>query len=69
MTTPAIRVRHLWHRFGQFDVLRDVSFEVAPGEWDELRQVVTHQMETAADLLVPLDVQVGRGDNWDAAAH
>ncbi|MCC6526802.1 MAG: ABC transporter ATP-binding protein [Polyangiaceae bacterium] len=32
MTTPAIRVRHLWHRFGQFDVLRDVSFEVAPGE-------------------------------------
>jgi ABC-2 type transport system ATP-binding protein len=29
---PAIRVRHLWHRFGGFDVLRDVSFEVAPGE-------------------------------------
>ncbi len=29
---PAIRVRHLWHRFGNFDVLRDVSFEVAQGE-------------------------------------
>jgi ABC-2 type transport system ATP-binding protein len=29
---PAIRVRHLWHRFGRFDVLRDVSFEVAHGE-------------------------------------
>lgn len=29
---PAIRVRHLWHRFGRFDVLRDVSFEVAQGE-------------------------------------
>ena len=29
---PAIRVRHLWHRFGAFEVLRDVSFEVAPGE-------------------------------------
>ncbi len=31
-TTPAIRVRHLWHRFGRFDVLRDVSFEVGHGE-------------------------------------
>ena len=47
----------------------ELIFDVAPGEWDALRQVVTHQMETAADLLVPLDVQVGRGDNWDAAAH
>ncbi|CAN5678238.1 hypothetical protein BH09MYX1_BH09MYX1_52850 [soil metagenome] len=31
-STPAIRVRHLWHRFGRFDVLRDVSFEVGHGE-------------------------------------
>src|SRR5262249_39910387 len=31
-TPPAIRVRHLWHRFGRFDVLRDVSFEVGHGE-------------------------------------
>jgi ABC-2 type transport system ATP-binding protein len=30
--TPAIRVRHLSHRFGMFDVLRDVSFEVGQGE-------------------------------------
>ncbi len=30
--TPAIRVRHLWHRYGTFDVLRDVSFEVGQGE-------------------------------------
>jgi ABC-2 type transport system ATP-binding protein len=29
---PTIRVRHLWHRFGTMDVLRDVSFEVGPGE-------------------------------------
>jgi ABC-2 type transport system ATP-binding protein len=29
---PAIRVRHLWHRFGRFDVLRDVSFDVHAGE-------------------------------------
>jgi ABC-2 type transport system ATP-binding protein len=30
--TPAIRVRHLWHRFGHLDVLRDVTFDVGPGE-------------------------------------
>jgi len=29
---PVIRVRHLSHRFGDFDVLRDVSFEVGTGE-------------------------------------
>ncbi len=29
---PAISVRHLWHRYGSFDVLRDVNFEVGHGE-------------------------------------
>jgi ABC-2 type transport system ATP-binding protein len=29
---PAIRVRHLWHRFGAVDVVRDVTFDVMPGE-------------------------------------
>ena len=29
---PAIRVRHLWHRFGHLEVLRDVTFDVAHGE-------------------------------------
>jgi ABC-2 type transport system ATP-binding protein len=29
---PAIRVRHLWHRFGRLEVLRDVSFDVEQGE-------------------------------------
>ena len=47
----------------------ELIFEVAPGEWDALQHVVTQRMETAAELLVPLDVQVGRGANWDAAAH
>ncbi|WP_437503638.1 ABC transporter ATP-binding protein [Sorangium sp. So ce1099] len=29
---PTIRVRHLSHRFGSLDVLRDVTFDVGPGE-------------------------------------
>ena len=47
----------------------ELIFDVAPGEWDGLRQVVTQNMESAADLLVPLEVQIGRGPNWDVAAH
>ena len=29
---PAIRARHLWHRFGSKDVLKDVTFDVQQGE-------------------------------------
>lgn len=29
---PSIRIRHLWHRFGGMDVLRDVTFDVGKGE-------------------------------------
>jgi DNA polymerase-1 len=47
----------------------ELIFDVAPGEWDALKTVVTTRMESAAELLVPLDVQVGRGANWDDAAH
>jgi DNA polymerase I len=47
----------------------ELIFDVAPGEWDALSGIVTQQMESAAELLVPLEVQVGRGANWDDAAH
>jgi DNA polymerase-1 len=47
----------------------ELIFEVAPGEWDALSAVVRTRMSGAADLRVPLDVQVGRGPNWDAAGH
>lgn len=47
----------------------ELIFEVAPGEWDALATIVRARMSGAADLRVPLDVQVGEGANWDAAAH
>jgi DNA polymerase-1 len=47
----------------------ELIFEVAPGESDLLEQVVRDRMANAAELLVPLDVQIGRGSNWDDAAH
>lgn len=47
----------------------ELIFEVADGEWDALTAVVRGRMSGAADLRVPLDVQIGRGPNWDAAGH
>jgi len=47
----------------------ELIFEVASGEWDALESIVRDRMTHAVDLRVPLDVQVGRGPNWDAAAH
>jgi DNA polymerase-1 len=47
----------------------ELVFDVAPGEWDRLSEIVTTRMSHAAELRVPLDVQVGRGANWNDAAH
>ena len=47
----------------------ELIFEVADGESDVLEGIVRDRMASAADLLVPLDVQIGRGANWDDAAH
>jgi DNA polymerase-1 len=47
----------------------ELVFEVAPGELDALTAIVRARMAGAAELRVPLDVQIGTGPNWDAAAH
>jgi DNA polymerase-1 len=47
----------------------ELVVEVAPGEWDATEQIVRSRMADAADLSVPLDVQVGRGHDWNEAAH
>ncbi|MEP6481273.1 MAG: DNA polymerase I [Rhodoglobus sp.] len=47
----------------------ELVFEVAAGELDDMTAIVRTRMAGAADLRVPLDVQVGTGANWDAAAH
>ncbi|ROQ41005.1 DNA polymerase I [Frondihabitans sp. PhB188] len=47
----------------------ELIVEVATGEVDVIEDVVRRRMGSAADLRVPLDVSVGTGESWDAAAH
>src|SRR5690606_12981718 len=47
----------------------ELVVEVAPGESEQVEQVLREQMGAAADLSVPLDVSVGVGDSWHAAGH
>lgn len=47
----------------------ELIFEVAPREFEVLRDLVVEAMTTVADLRVPLEVSVGVGPNWRAAAH
>ena len=43
--------------------------EVAPGEREALEALVSECMDSAVELAVPLEVSVGFGATWNAAAH
>ncbi|WP_084078410.1 DNA polymerase I [Demequina sp. NBRC 110057] len=47
----------------------ELVIEVAPGEEDAVEAILVDQMHGAADLSVPLDVNVGRGSDWRTAGH
>ena len=47
----------------------ELIFEVAPGEFEALRELVNQEMSAAADLRVPLEVSTGSGHSWWDAAH
>ena len=47
----------------------ELVFEVAPGELETLRALVTERMDKVVELSVPLEVHVGIGKNWDLAGH
>jgi len=63
-----IRSRDLGSRM-LLQVHDELVLEVAAGELDVLTEIVRSRMAGAAELSVPLDVQLGSGPNWDAAAH
>jgi DNA polymerase-1 len=47
----------------------ELIFEVDSAEADTVEEIVRTRMAGAAELSVPLEVQLGHGQNWDAAAH
>ncbi len=47
----------------------ELLFEVAPGELDQLRDLVRGAMCGASELSVPLEVSMGTGRSWADAAH
>jgi len=47
----------------------ELLFEVPKARADEIGAIVRERMESAADLKVPLTVDVGIGDNWKDAKH
>ena len=47
----------------------ELVVEVAPGELADVRATVEREMDSAINLLVPLEVSTGEGHSWDAAAH
>ncbi|KZS61251.1 DNA polymerase I [Mycobacterium ostraviense] len=47
----------------------ELLFEIAPGEREQVEALVREKMGGAYPLDVPLEVSVGFGRSWDAAAH
>lgn len=47
----------------------ELVVEVADGEEGAIKELLHREMDSAAELLVPLDVSIGAGVNWDTAAH
>ncbi|MDK6807564.1 DNA polymerase I [Corynebacterium hesseae] len=47
----------------------ELVVEVAPGEAEDVQRILEREMDKAIELTVPLEVSVGVGKNWDAAAH
>ena len=47
----------------------ELVVEVAPGELEQVKQIVVENMESVGDLRVPMAVSVGTGKTWAKAGH
>ncbi|GEB51699.1 DNA polymerase I [Streptomyces cacaoi] len=47
----------------------EIVLEVAPGEREQVEELVRREMASAVELRAPLDVSVGHGQDWESAAH
>ena len=51
------------------DLCAATDVELAPGEREQVTELVRREMGAAFELDVPLEVSVGFGRSWDQAAH
>lgn len=47
----------------------ELVLEVTTDERERVEELVRDKMDSVIDLSVPLEVSVGYGRSWDAAAH
>jgi len=47
----------------------ELVLEVVDSEREQVERLVRHEMGSAYELRVPLDVSVGFGQDWQAAVH
>lgn len=47
----------------------EIVLEIAPGEREQVEELVRREMAGAVELRAPLDVSVGVGADWESAAH
>jgi DNA polymerase-1 len=45
----------------------ELVFEAPADEVERLSEMVMHEMKTALELRVPIEVEIGSGSNWLAA--
>lgn len=67
-TAEALRASGLKSRL-LLQVHDELILEAAPGEVEQLSELVRSAMEHAVTLSVPLDVNIGIGANWRTAGH
>ncbi|MEY4323799.1 MAG: hypothetical protein RL410_1580, partial [Actinomycetota bacterium] len=74
MKLAMLGVEHRLHEAGLksrllLQVHDELVLEIAAGEREQVEKLVRAGMGQAATLKVALDVTVGAGPNWNAAAH
>lgn len=45
----------------------ELVFDVLKTEVDQMKAIITHRMKTAIKTQVPIEIEIGEGDNWLAA--
>jgi DNA polymerase-1 len=45
----------------------ELVFDVLKTEVEQVKAIITHRMKTAIKTEVPIEIEIGQGENWLAA--